>query len=412
MRAATKIDEVMPMQSVYVKTFPSAMTVKARINALDKHRWHKDESAEFDDKRRLLIGRDLTEIRVDDLLEGIPQDRIEELTAHLNESQKDCIMTHCRHIRNHVNLIHGPFGSGKTLLVTLLCEIQSTRQKGSKTYVACSSNSACDAVVAKFPPPEETDRMVVRAHPLSLERETVLREYHSKQRNGKLREVDPLPVDYMPPIRPQNKQPEIEDEDEGDALYADDNDDDATAAQYELDRGAQEPEEEAQLQDEFDGEIVSDEFMLRIDTDIMRLCEERYNARNKIFFPADPRMGCVDFAIHTWMPKLAGVVDSKWSTIPTKEAMEEGALDPWHELRSLYAKTAHQNLNEDEWSKLKEVMAELANAVLQASDVVISTAVQGQTGMLKGIVFEQVVMDEISVATHGELLCCWRVRRY
>lgn len=88
--------------------------------------------------------------------------------------------------------------------------------------------------------------------------------------------------------------------------------------------------------------------------------------------------------------------------------MEEGALDPWHEFRSLYAKTAHQNLNEDEWRKLKEVMAELANAVLQASDGVISTAVQGQTGLLKGIVFEQVVMDEISVATHGELLCCWR----
>lgn len=214
------------------------------------------------------------------------------------------------------------------MLVALLCEIQLTRQKGSKTYVACSSNSACDAVVAKFPRSEQTDRMVVRAHPLSLEQETVLKEYHSKQRNGELREADPLPVDYMPPIRPQNEQPKIEDEDEGDALYADDNDDDATAARYELDRGAQEPEEEAQLQDEFDGEIVSDEFMLRIDTDIMRLCEERYNARNEIFFPSDPRMKCVDFAIHTWMLKLASVVDSKWSTIPTKDERSNGRRRP------------------------------------------------------------------------------------
>ena len=29
-------------------------------------------------------------------------------------------------------------------------------------------------------------------------------------------------------------------------------------------------------------------------------------------------------------------------------------------------------------------------------------------GSLKGIVFNQFIMDEISVATHGELLCCWR----
>ena len=37
MPAAESVDEIMPVQQVYVKTFPSAVTVKARLKALDKH---------------------------------------------------------------------------------------------------------------------------------------------------------------------------------------------------------------------------------------------------------------------------------------------------------------------------------------------------------------------------------------
>ena len=80
----------------------------------------------------------------------------------------------------------------------------------------------------------------------------------------------------------------------------------------------------------------------------------------------------------------------------------------WADFRSLYLKTDRQQLNDQEWAKFKRGMAELANAVLRAADVIIATAVQGELDLLKNIKFNQVIMDEMSVATMGELLCCWR----
>ena len=43
-----------------------------------------------------------------------------------------------------------PFGSGKRIFATVLCEIQSARVPGFKTFVACNCICAYDAVVPKF----------------------------------------------------------------------------------------------------------------------------------------------------------------------------------------------------------------------------------------------------------------------
>ncbi|CAF9924432.1 MAG: hypothetical protein ALECFALPRED_002759 [Alectoria fallacina] len=127
-----------------------------------------------------------------------------------------------------------------------------------------------------------------------------------------------------------------------------------------------------------------------------------------IFNPKDPRMVCLEVAIHTWVLKFSGIVDSKWSTKPTPEEVAAGKSDPWLEFRALYYKADRQHLNDLEWTKFKNLLTELSQTVLRAGDVIIATAVQGETDLLKDIKFEQVIMDEISVATHAELLCCWR----
>ena len=174
MPAAHEVGQEMPLQYVYLKVIPSDVTIKARLNALDNHRHFKNPSPEFDVKRRLLTGRDLSVTRSVDLLLGLSKERINELTARLNDSQKDCLQTHCRNVPNGINLIEGPFGSGKTLLAAVLCEIRAARDPEAKTFVAASSNSACDAVVPKF---TGSKLMVVRAHALSLERDTLLQPY-------------------------------------------------------------------------------------------------------------------------------------------------------------------------------------------------------------------------------------------
>ena len=257
-----------------------------------------------------------------DLLHGIPQAKFDGILAGLNASQKDCIETHCRNVSNGVNLIHGPFGSGKTVLVATLCELQATRVPGSKTFVGCSSNSACDAVVPKF---ANSELMIVRAHALSLERETLLEGYFSKQRSGKLREADPLPDDYVPPVRSQPAQRAINAEgaetiEAGPVEEEEDLVIDPADYHHEIDGGDQdhaEHSQEEQLGYDPDFELVSDDFFIRATLEVMKLCEERYQSRYEIFNPPDTRMQCLEVAIHTWILKFAGVIDSKWSTKPT-----------------------------------------------------------------------------------------------
>ena len=117
MRAAKSLNESMPVQMVYIKTSPSAVTIKARLKALDKHRHYNNQSPAFDEKRRVLVGRDLSVHRQDDSLDGIPEEKIEEVTTGLNPSQLECLKTHCREVHHGINLILGPFGSDKTVLV-------------------------------------------------------------------------------------------------------------------------------------------------------------------------------------------------------------------------------------------------------------------------------------------------------
>ena len=99
--------------------------------------------------------------------------------------------------------IFGPFSNGKTVVVSKLYELQRLRMSESKIFVAASSNSACDAVVPKF---ASLGLMVVRAHALSLERETLLRPHFKARRCGKLAEADPLPENYEP-IQPTQAAP-------------------------------------------------------------------------------------------------------------------------------------------------------------------------------------------------------------
>lgn len=91
--------------------------------------------------------------------------------------------------------------------------------------------------------------------------------------------------------------------------------------------------------------------------------------------------------------------------MPTEEEALQGKLEPWLEFRQLYRKSDVQHFNDSESSKVKIAFNGLAEAVFRAADVLIATA--GKTELPKNTTFQQIVMDKISVATHGELLCCW-----
>ena len=71
------------------------------------------------------------------------------------------------------------FDSGKTVLVSKLCELQKLRMPESETFVVASSTRACDVVIPKF---ANSEVMVVRAHALSLECEMLLKPYFKARR--------------------------------------------------------------------------------------------------------------------------------------------------------------------------------------------------------------------------------------
>ncbi|KAL9137652.1 MAG: hypothetical protein Q9175_001141 [Cornicularia normoerica] len=120
--------------------------------------------------------------------------------------------------------------------------------------------------------------------------------------------------------------------------------------------------------------------------------------------PFQPRISTEDTK-SAQILKFAGIIDGKWSTLPTEEEALQGKLEPWLEFRQLYRKSDLQHFNDSESSKVKIAFNGLAEAVFRAADVLIATA--GKTELPKNTTFQQIVMDKISVATHGELLCCW-----
>ena len=252
--------------------------------------------------------------------------------------------------------------------------------------------------------------MVVRAHPLSLERAHLLQSYFENQRAGILADAGPLPDNYKPPTESKPVLYTLDSAEgeviEGGIQAQDDieaNDDDLAPFQPEIEGGDEQhanyviEDPDRPVQDELNGEPVSNSIILKATLDILKLCQQQYLDRARMFSPDDPRMVMIDVAIHTWILKFAGILQSDFSR-PTA----------YSEFRRLYSKSQSQNLNDEEWNLFKKEMIAISHNVLIAADVIIATPVQAQTDLLKDIVFENVIIDEISLTTHLELLCAWR----
>ena len=109
----------------------------------------------------------------------------------------------------------------------------------------------------------------------------------------------------------------------------------------------------------------------------------------------------INVAIHTWILKFAGAIESK-------HAIDSTGDNVCTEFRALYEKSNKQTLNDKEWLDLKRSMETIAKMVLNAGVVIVATTIQTQLDLLKDSVFKHVIIDETSVLTHVEMLCAWR----
>ena len=167
--AATSLDQRLPVQYIYIKLFLSAKTIQGRLNALEKRRFRNHPEQEFEDKRRILVGRDLSITFTRDMLAGLPIERINKIAHDVNDAQKECFTGYCHRLGNGIGLIHGPGGTGQTMMVAKLAE--SAAGQGRSVLIVTSQNSAADSAIEKL---KESKYMVVRAHSLGLEQRTLL----------------------------------------------------------------------------------------------------------------------------------------------------------------------------------------------------------------------------------------------
>ena len=108
-RAASSLDENLPIQYVYLGLRLSVNAIKSRLNALEKHHFRHRPEAGFENKRRILVGRDLTVTSISDMLKDLSDERVNEIAEDMNEVQRKCFTVYRRNLENGIRLIHGPW---------------------------------------------------------------------------------------------------------------------------------------------------------------------------------------------------------------------------------------------------------------------------------------------------------------
>lgn len=277
-------------------------------------------------------------------------------------AQRKCFTVFCRNLQNGIGLIHGPGGTGKTLMVAALAE--SASEQGRKVLIMTSQNSASDSTIEKF---SESQHMVVRAHALGLERRSMLQSQATASKaedhnEGKVNETKDQDGDDTKDIPEQSNDS---------APAQDTNLDAAPKDQSPAQKEGNFPDQDTNPDEAPDIHMI--DIMMRANADFMRGYEDIYIAKDSVLRPVDPRMQKVQFAIHTWMLKLAGIVPSKWSQQPTAQQVATGVRDEWVQFRALWSRQKIGRIEDQEWDDFKKAFSRLATEVVQRADIIACT---------------------------------------
>ena len=118
MPPTSKKGEVLRSQLVYYKIRFDIGPTKPLLKAVDALRPKLIQGDIDSDRNRAVIcGKDQTVYRMVDLLEGLLEDFIADLTRNQTPSQRSFIVEYCRKLLNGVGFLQGPAGSGKTTIM-------------------------------------------------------------------------------------------------------------------------------------------------------------------------------------------------------------------------------------------------------------------------------------------------------
>lgn len=101
-------------------------------------------------KRRILVNRMLQPDSRVDLIpkEVLEHPKIVQVLRGLTRTQATFFTVHLRNVPDGIALCEGPWGSGKTKLITVLLQCMVLQDK--RMLVSCAQNSACENMIAKL----------------------------------------------------------------------------------------------------------------------------------------------------------------------------------------------------------------------------------------------------------------------
>ena len=392
MPAPSKLGDTLQSQMVYYKVGFEVATTKALLKAGDQLRFKNTKGQpEAEVKRAIICGKDQTIHYISDLLEGLSDKEIAEITETLTPSQRSFILEYCRKLLNGLGFLQGPAGSGKTTIMKALVKI--AQKRGMKVVILTDSNFAADNVIQTIASPEH---IAVRVHSLGLERRHFLKD----TRKG---------VDYDS-LKPADLEPDEEEDDVPDRFTVD-------SIQTAKDAVAEEkagPPSEAKVEAaNREAEIAEgwqdDEMTIVFNDSMLKESLATYKKAKSIMNPDDPRMQLVLSAIWTWMLRVLGLIDVVEYSGKVKARLQQlSKSKAWNDLRNLITKSKTQHLNKTEWTLYGGLIEQCCEGLCEEADVVVCTVATFAKEWSKDLVFPLVLIDEATVISEAQFLMVWR----
>jgi hypothetical protein len=155
-------DELPPIEA-YVRCTLSNTTVKKELAATNNLCKGKANRKDLQRKRSLLCGSDFPIDRFVDLFEGLSDVKMAILIEELTPSQEAIFTNYLRKLPNGIGLLHGAFGSGKTLLIKRIAGAYSSL--GKRLLILAAANGPADT--AAYKTMEDKSLMVIRVYSTS-----------------------------------------------------------------------------------------------------------------------------------------------------------------------------------------------------------------------------------------------------
>lgn len=143
---------------------------------------------------------------------------------------------------------------------------------------------------------------------------------------------------------------------------------------------------------------------------MLKSAQDNYANAKAIMSPEDPRMRMIDSALWTWMLKVLHVIKKDPNAHVVNIILDQlAAKEEWQELRAILMKSQVQELNNAQQAMYVDLIKKCAAMFISiAASATVCTIAQLASQLLKGVLFDWIIVDEAIVMTEAQFIEIWR----